>query len=119
MQFQDERVLPAMKKFVLTFHMDPTKQAAMSPEAGKDGQAQFMAWAQDVAERTVVPNTPCMNTHSVLDGQATKGGGPNSMMGFTVIEAADMDTALEIAKACPHQSMMGPVQVAECMQLPG
>ena len=108
-----------MAQFILTYHVTEGKSAGLSPEEGKAGQQKFMQWAQSIADVTVTPNTPCMKTHSVEDGDVREGGGPNTMMGFTIIDVESLEAALEIAKSCPHQTMMGPVQVAQCMQMPG
>ena len=46
----------------------------------------------------------------------TDDGGPNPLMGFTIVEAESMDAALEIAKACPHLEI-GTIELAEVKQM--
>ena len=45
--------------------------------------------------------------------------GSNSMSGYSVVEAADMDAALEMAKACPFLETGGCIEVAQVMVMGG
>ncbi len=45
-------------------------------------------------------------------------GGANPLSGFSVVKAADMNAAIEIAKSCPFIEMeQGTIEVAEFMQM--
>ena len=45
-------------------------------------------------------------------------GGANPVSGYTLINAADMDAAIEIAKGCPIlEGGQGTVEIAEAMEM--
>ena len=41
------------------------------------------------------------------------------MSGYTIIEADSMETALEMAKACPFLDIGGSLEVSELAEMPG
>jgi hypothetical protein len=55
----------------------------------------------------VSPANPLKNTSTVNPDGTVTGGGKTSMSGYTIIEAASMDAALENAKACPFLELGG------------
>jgi hypothetical protein len=45
-------------------------------------------------------------------------GGSNAMLKFSVVMAADIDAALELAKRCPFLDFGGTLEVAEMLEMP-
>jgi hypothetical protein len=62
------------------------------------------------------PGTPLGLPKTVSTDGVSENGGSNRLTGFSVIEADNMDAALEIAKACPFLEM-GTIDVAEVFEM--
>ena len=84
-----------MPQFILTYHGG--SQPA-TPEEGKAHPARYMAWMRELD--MVVGQQPLKNT-AVLG--ADQIGAP--MMGYSILNAADLDEALAIAEKCPFLEM--------------
>jgi hypothetical protein len=87
-----------------------------SPEAGAEQMARWKAWLGDLGEAVVNPGTPLGPSRLVSADGVTDDGGPNPLNGFSIVHAADMDAALEIAKACPFVEV-GTMEVAEVKEM--
>jgi len=51
------------------------------------------------------------------DGSVTDNGGSNPASGYSLIEASDLNDALEKAKGCPILAAAGSVEVAEAVDM--
>lgn len=98
-----------MPEFIIVYH--GAGQPA-TPEEGRAAKARWMKWMQDLGENIVNFGTPFKGVTMVDAAGNTRAG---ALSGYSVVKAADMDAALEIAKACPHLEM-GEVEVAELMK---
>ena len=102
-----------MAQFIFHYRMgnNPPK-----PEQGEQLKAKWQQWIEDLGDAVVAPSTPTKNSKTVsLEGVTdTKDDMP--LCGYTIIEAADMDAALEIAKSCPHL-YVGNLEVAEQIKM--
>ena len=78
--------------------------------------ARWKAWLEGLGEAVVNPGTPLGKSKTVSAEGVTDDGGPNPLAGFSIVEADNMDAALEMAKACPFVEM-GTIEVAEAMEL--
>ncbi len=79
----------------------------------------WMAWAAKVGDGMVDFGTPLANGVSVTpDGTSPS---TREVAGYSIIDAADMDTALALAKDHPHLNMPGgcTVEVHEALPVPG
>ncbi len=98
-----------MPEFIIVYHGAGQPE---SKEAGEAAKARWMKWMQDLGEDIVNFGTPFKGATMVdAEGNTSAGG----LSGYSVVKAADMDAALEIARACPHLEM-GEVEVAELMK---
>jgi hypothetical protein len=96
-----------MAQFILTYHGGGRPS---SPEEGKAHMEKYMAWIGGL--NASVPQQPLKKTETL--GAPVDGHVP--MMGYSIIEADDMDAALEIANACPFLEMdISTMQVSELM----
>lgn len=104
-----------MPQFVLAYlGGDPPA----SPEEGKKHYAKYMEWLSSLGEIAVSPANPFKDTHTIApDGTASRGS-QTAMSGFTVIQAASMEQALEIAKECPFLHINGSMEVSELVKMP-
>jgi hypothetical protein len=89
-----------------------------SPEEGKQHFTKYKEWLSSLGDSAVSPANPLKNTYTVnADGTVTPGS-TTSMSGYTIIEADSMETALDIASACPFLDIGGTLEVSELMQMP-
>ncbi len=90
-----------------------------SPEEGKQHYAKYKEWLSSLGDSVVSPANPLKNTNTVNSDGIVTNGSTTSMSGYTIIEAVSMETALEIAKACPFLDIGGSLEVSELIQMPG
>jgi len=99
-----------MPNYILAYHPDP--QADQS--AGD--RDKWEAWATGLGDAIVNPGTPLKDSKTVSANGVMDGGGPNPLMGFSVVRAESLDAAIEMAKACPFLAI-GTIEVAEMMEM--
>lgn len=85
-----------MPQFIMTYHGGSQPK---TPEEGKAHMDRYMQWIGSLD--AVVPQQPLRGTQVLGDAQITP------MMGYTIINATDMDAAKAIAEACPFLEMDG------------
>ena len=89
-----------------------------SPEEGKQHFAKYKEWLSSLGDSAVSPANPLKNTSTVnADGTVTSGS-TTSMSGYTIIEADSIETALDIARACPFLEIGGSLEISELKQCP-
>jgi len=92
-----------MKKYLLVY-TGGTQPA--SREEGEMVMKTWIDWMKGLGENLVDGGFPIQGDHMVVSGQdamtSTLG-----VEGYSVVKAADMKAALEIAKSCPHASVAG------------
>ncbi len=102
-----------MPDFVFAYHGGKKPE---SPEAGAKLKARWQAWLDGLGDAVVNPGTPVGMSKTVSASGVTDDGGPNPLMGFSIVRAETMEAALEMAKACPFLEM-GTIEVAEAMEM--
>jgi hypothetical protein len=90
-----------------------------TPEEGQRHFSKYMEWLSSLGDSAVSPANPLKNTSTVNSDGSVTAGGTTSMSGYTIIEAESMESALEIAKACPFLEIGGALEVSELAQMPG
>lgn len=101
-----------MPKFIMTYH---NARQPSSPEEGKAMQARWQEWMGANAAALVEPQNPIGKTWTVDAGGAREGTA-HPTMGYSILEAADMEAALAIAKTCPFTAM-GTLEISEIKQM--
>ncbi len=101
-----------MPRYILTYH-GGTRPA--TPEDGKAQMARWNDWVANLGEALLEPQNPVGKTMTI-DANGAREGSGNPMNGYSVLEAADVDAAVEIAKACPFAEM-GSIEVSQIMQM--
>ena len=100
-----------MAQFILTYHGG---SRPASEDEGKDHMARYMEWIGSLD--AVTPQQPLKNTEML--GDAPDGHVP--MMGYSIINAPDIDAARKIAKACPFLEMdNAAMQIGELFEMGG
>ena len=90
-----------------------------SPEEGKQHFAKYKEWLASLGDSVISPMNPFKNTSTVNPDGSVTSGSSTAMSGYTMIEANSVETALEIAKACPFLDIGGSLEVSELIQMPG
>ncbi len=85
-----------------------------SPEEGAKHMAKFEAWVGGLGDAVVNPGHPLGKSKTVSSSGVSDDGGPNTLVGFSIVKADSMDAALEMAKRYPHLET-GTVEVVEMM----
>ena len=111
-----------MTKYVFVYHapMSPAEATPPTDEQMSAVMQEWMDWAGKVGQDMVDFGTP-------LDGgmRVSSDGGTapstREVTGYSIIEAADMDAALALAKDHPHLRMPGgcEIEVHEAQAVPG
>ena len=85
-----------------------------SPEEGAKHMAKFEAWVGGLGDAVVNPGHPLGKSKTVSSSGVSDDGGPNTLVGFSIVKADSMDAAVEMAKGYPHFEI-GTVEVVEMM----
>ena len=108
-----------MTKYVFTYHAGPDDHGM--PESEEE-QAKLMAvwgaWFETIGANLVDGGNPFAQARTVnTDGSVTDGGGVNPATGYGIINAADLDAAVAVAKGCPVLANGGNVEVSEAIDM--
>ena len=88
--------------FVFAYHGGKIPE---SSEEGAKHMAKFEAWVSGLGDAVVNPGHPLGKSKTVSSGAVSVDGGPDPLVGFSIVKADNMDAALEI----------GTVEVVEIM----
>jgi len=103
-----------MPKFIFAYHGG---KAPETPEEGEKVMAQWRAWFDSLGSAVVDPGHPLGMSKTVSSSGVTDDGGANPISGFSLINAADIDKAAEMAKGCPMLTDGGSVEIAEAFDM--
>jgi hypothetical protein len=100
-------------------------QEGRSPERAQQMMQKWMAWFKDMAEKGHVKDRgqPLERAGRLVKGkQKTVTDGPfaeakDVIGGYTLIEADDIDEAVELSKGCPIFEVDGAVEVRPVMKI--
>jgi hypothetical protein len=101
------------RKYVFIYHAPapPADAAPPSPEQMEAVMGEWNAWAGRVGDGMVDFGTPLAHGTKVT----------HEVVGYSIIEASDMEAALSLAKGHPHLTMPGgcEIEVHEAQPIPG
>lgn len=107
-----------MAKFIIGYLGNPPKPA--TPEEGQAHMAKWKDWMGGLGDAVVSPPSPMKKSKIVTAGGVSDDTRSDGLTGFIMVEAADIDAALDMAKGDPYLDMDGgTLQVAEVMQMGG
>jgi hypothetical protein len=116
-----------MSQFLYLYRMtEPARQEAMgTPEQAQQSMQRWMTWMQDLDKRGHLKDRgqPLERTGKVVRGQQkTVTDGPYTeakdlVGGFTIVEAASIDQAVELSRGCPILDGGGSVEVRPVMKM--
>lgn len=102
-----------MAKYMLAYHGGemPESQEEIDKE-----MAAWGGWIEKYQSAFVDPGNPVGKSHTISSDGVVDNGGSNPLSGYGIIEAADYDEALAIAKECPHLNS-GTIEMAEIVEM--
>ena len=103
-----------MPKYVFAYHGGTV---ADSPAAHDDAMAAWGAWFASLGDAVIDGGNPTGQSKTVTAKSVANGGGANPLSGYSLINAANIDAALEHAKGCPVLAVGGSVEVAEALEM--
>jgi hypothetical protein len=102
-----------MTKYAFTYYGEPRFK---NPDDRTKHLEKFMVWIRSLGDAVVNPNVSLGKTRTVRTSGVSDFVGSNRLTGFSIVKADSMDTAVEIAKKCPHLEY-GAVDVAEVIEM--
>ena len=90
-----------------------------TPDTDDARDAQMAAWGkwfQDLGAAVVDGGNPFGASKRIADGSVSDGAS-SGLTGYSVLTAADLDAATELAKGCPVFSVGGSVEVYETLEV--
>ncbi|MFW8593709.1 YciI family protein [Cribrihabitans neustonicus] len=104
-----------MPQFIFAYH------GGKAPETEEEGQKEMAAWKSwfdEMGSAVAIPGNPVGMSKTVSTSGVADDGGANPLSGYTVVEAASIDAACDMAKGCPMvKSGNGSVEVAEVIEM--
>jgi hypothetical protein len=106
-----------MANFIYLFRNNPMAYRTMSPEQMQQTMKKWMDWketleknghARHLGER-LDPSGKVVRSKAVTDGPYVEV--KDSVQGFMMVTASDLDQAVELAKGCPVLESEGTVEV--------
>lgn len=113
-----------MKQFLYLFRGGDEEYANQSPEQMQAHMARWMEWTVQISQNDQpVPGLPLQNEGKVVskggevitDGPFTEG--KEIVGGYVLVEARDLDHAVELSKGCPIFEFGGTVEVREAVEM--
>lgn len=101
-----------MKSYILAYYGAPKFEG---PEQAAAQKAKWEAWVGGLGAAVVDPGAP-LGTAKTVSRSGIGEGGAHGLLGFSIVKAAGMEAALEIAKDCPYLEQ-GTIEVAEIMRM--
>ena len=103
-----------MAKFVLAYTGGTQPQTEAEGEAV---MAAWMGWFGTLGAAVLDGGNPFGASKSVASDGSTREGNTTSLGGYSIIDAANIDAASDLAKGCPVLASGGSVDVYEAMEI--
>ena len=99
-----------MPRYLLAYHGGHVDE---SQEGRERVMKEFGEWFAELGPRLIDPGNPIARAVTVDAGTVSDRGGSNPVSGYTVIEADDMEAAIELVKRGPIVHGGRTVEIAE------
>lgn len=103
-----------MPNFMIAYH------GGSQPKTKEEGAAQmekWKEWIKGLGDSIVNPGTPLPSSKIVAANGVKDDGDPNSMKGFAIVKADNMDAAVKIAKSDPFLANGGTIRVSQMTEM--
>ncbi|WP_421867167.1 hypothetical protein [Motiliproteus sp.] len=104
-----------MAQFIFTYHGGRKPE---SPEEGERMMQEWQHWAAGLGPALINPGNPVGITKVLTAEGPSDMPSPHPIMGFSILEAEDMDQALQLLGDCPHFQLGGTLEISEMMEMP-
>jgi hypothetical protein len=101
-----------MPKYVIAYHGGRQLQ---NPEQRAAQMAKWKAWVDELGDAVINPGTP-LGHGKMVSSSGVSERGPDSLSGFSILQADNIDAALRIAQHCPFLDI-GTIELAEVMEM--
>lgn len=104
-----------MPKFMFIYHGGGRPE---TPEEGARVMAAWQNWMAGIGEALVDGGNPAGMSKTVTAKGVEDNGGSNPVSGYTLVNAADINAAVALAKGCPIlDGGKGTIEVAEALEM--
>ncbi len=104
-----------MAKFLFVYH------GGEEPKTEEEGQKVMDAWGAwlgNLGSAVIDGGNPVGKSTTVLpDGSVSHNGGANPTSGYSLIEASNLNDAIEKARGCPILQSKGSIELAEAFDM--
>lgn len=103
-----------MPNFMMAYH------GGTQPSSKEEGMAQmekWKSWIQGLGETIINPGTPLPVSKIVTSQDIEDDQDPNSMKGFAVVKADNIEGAIRIAQSDPFLDTGGSIRVSQMMEI--
>jgi YCII-related domain len=104
-----------MPIYLITYHGGPG--VPTDPEAARQMLAAFQAWIAKTGDAMRDPGAPLAGAKTVSADSDADGQAEAEISGYTVIEAATLDEAVELVRGHPFLTRGGSLQVSESISV--
>ncbi|MCG8571680.1 MAG: YciI family protein [Spirochaetes bacterium] len=102
-----------MSKYIIAYHGGKNPS---TPEEGAKGMEKWQAWITNLGDAIINPGTPLSMNKTVSKTGISDPDESQSLSGYTIVQAENMDKALQMAQSCPFLEM-GTLEVAQVMEM--
>ncbi|WP_164116460.1 YciI family protein [Sphingorhabdus sp. Alg239-R122] len=102
-----------MPKYIFAYHGGKPPE---TPEEGEKVMAAWGEWLGGMGDAVVDGGNPAGPSKTVSASGVADDGGANPLSGYSLVNAPDMDAAIEMAKGCPVLNH-GTVEVCEAVEM--
>ncbi len=100
-----------MAKFLVTYH----GAGAPSPAEAEQASAAFIAWARSIGSALVDPGAQLGPRKTVSSGSIIDGTADGSAVGYSILEASDLGSAVDLVRGHPFVSRGGHLEVSQAV----
>jgi hypothetical protein len=101
-----------MPRFLVTYHGGGMPE---SEEGRQQAMAAFGAWIGSTGKALVDPGAPLGPAKTVSSGSVADGAAPGPFNGYSILDAADLDSAVDLVRSHPYVERGGSLQVSEAV----
>jgi len=98
-------------KFLVTYH----GAGAPSPDQAQQAMEAFMAWAQSVGNALADPGAPLGPRKTVRSGSVSDGPADGPPQGYSILDAADLESAVGLVRDHPFVGRGGSLEVSQAI----